>query len=365
MNRLRRTGYVASGLIATMLGWASAPAAAQRPEVGFVEMRGDSACMRAKFGQGQPCQLPELAGADASAAVQAAARMRRAGYYIDMVERAKAYVEADAALKLTPDDGDVRHLVARLAMSVGDTGRAEREFAILLQQRPDDANIQASSATRLLLVNGEEALRAFNKVLASHPDHLYSRESRAKLLLQLGQPDAAIADLNVLLSSDDRRADLLSLRATANLSTGHPRRALPDLTKALKQYPGRADLVSARALTNELLGDDQAALNDYETLLGPVGSSPNHVIGGDQLAKFRMQRAFVLVRLKRFEDAATDAVDALAAGGNRPVLRAQVFLRQNGFPEIALDGQPSDQLRKVMQACMGLNACFHKISDSL
>ena len=364
MRRLRLIGPCAVILMAESLG--SAPVLAVDPqpaEVGFIQMQ-DNPCMRAKYGRGQPCQLPELATA-ADVAQQAAARVSRARFYIDTGDQQRAFVEADEALKLTPDDVDVRHLVARLAMSVGDAGRAEREFAIALQQRPDDANLQASNATRLLQVNNEEALRAFDKVLAAHPEHRYSRESRAKLLMKFGDAEGALADLDILLAGDHRDANLLALRANAGIAAGHPRQAVGDLTEALKQFPGRFDLVSARAVANEILGDDNAALADYETLLGPIGGRPNYAIGGDQLAKFRMQRAFVSVRLKRFGDAAVEAIDALGAGGRRSLLRAQVYLRQNGFPETPLDGQPSDDLRKAMQACMGLNSCFEKISGSL
>jgi predicted Zn-dependent protease len=362
MKHLGSIGCCVVILMAGVLGSASA-AGPQASEVGFIETR-DNPCMRAKYGQGQPCQLPALAtGADV--AQQAAARLSRARFYIDTGDKQNAFVEADEALKLTPDDVDVRHLVARLAMSAGNAARAEREFAIALQQRPDDANIQASNATRFLLVNPIEALRAFDKIVSAHPEHRYSRESRAKLLMQAGRAEDAIADLDVLLAGDQHDANLLALRANAGIVAGHAKQAVADLTEALKQFPGRYDLVSARAVANEILGDDNAALADYETLLGPIGGRPNYAIAGEQLAKFRMQRALVSVRLKRFDDAAVEAVNALGAGGRRSLLRAQVFLRRNGFPEIPLDGQSSEDLRKAMQACMGLNSCFEKISGSL
>jgi predicted Zn-dependent protease len=345
--------------------FASAPVlAADSPEAGFIQSR-DTPCMRAKFGRGQPCQLPELA-ASADATQQAAARIARAQFYIDTGDKPHAIVEADEALKLTPDDVDIRHLVARLAMSTGNVDRAERELGIALQRRPDDANLQATAATRLLLVNNAEALAAFNKIVSVHPDHRYSRESRAKLLMELGRPKEAVADLDVLLAQDQRDIILLALRADAGLAAGDPRQAVADLTEALRQSPGRYDLITARAVANAILGDDTAALDDYEKLLGPIGGAqPNYAIAGNQIAEFRMQRAFVLMRLKRFADAAAEAVNALGAGGNRSILRAQVFLRQNGFPETPLDGQASDALQGAMQACMGLNSCFEKISGSL
>lgn len=364
MKRIWMIGCCAVIILADAFGSVRTLAAdSPLPDAGFIQVR-DTACMRAKYGRGQPCQLPEPAtGADVGE--QAAARMSRARFYIDTGDNKSAFVEADEALKLVPGDVNSRHLVARLAMSIGEIARAEREFDVALQQRPDDADIQASSATRLLLVNPREAERAFHKVLLAHPDHRYSRDAHAKLLMQFGRAKEAIVDLDVLLAGDHRDANLLVLRANASIVADHPQQAVTDLTEALKQFPGRYDLVIARAVANEIVGNDSAALMDYETILGPIGGQPNYAIGGDQLAKFRMQRAFVSVRLKRFDEAALEAVNALGVGGRSTVLKAQVFLRQNGFPELPLDGQPSEDLRKAMRACMGLNSCFEKISDSL
>jgi tetratricopeptide (TPR) repeat protein len=364
MRRLGAIRCCALVLIAT----ASAPALAadpQRPEAGFIQSH-DTPCLRAKYKGGQPCQVPALPeGTDA--AQQAAVRVSRAQFYIDTEDLRSAILEADEALKLNPADVDIRHLVARLAMSIGDDSRAEREIKIALQQRPDDANLLATNAARLLGPRRDqaEALREFDQVLSTHPDHRFSRESRARLLLELGRPREAVADFDVLLSGDHRDANLLELRGRANLAGGNPRQAVADLTEALKERPGTYYLLIDRAAANEILGDDSAALSDYDTLLGPIGGQPNYAIGGDQLAKYRMQRALVSVRLKRFADASAEAINALNVGGRHSLLKAQVFLRQNGFPEIPLDGQSSEELRKAMQACMGLNSCFEKISGSL
>jgi Tfp pilus assembly protein PilF len=363
-RRLRTIRFCASVFIAT----AYAPAMAadpQQPEAGLIQML-NTPCMLAKYGQGQPCQLPALPdGTDATQ--QAVVRVSRAQFYIDTEDLRTAFLEADEALKLNPADVDIRHLVARLAMSIGEDTRAEREIKIALQKRPDDASLQATNAARLLdrRQDKAEALRAFDQILSTHPDHRFSRESRAGLLLALGRPREAVADLDILLAGDHRDAKLLAQRGTANLAAGNPRQAVADITEALKDIPGGYYLLIERAAANEILGDDDAALRDYDTLLGPIGGQPNYAIGGNELAKFRMQRALVSVRLKRFGDAAAEAIAALNVGGRRSLLKAQIFLRQNGFPEIPLDGQSSENLRTAMRACMGLNSCFEKISGSL
>jgi hypothetical protein len=112
-------------------------------------------------------------------------------------------------------------------------------------------------------------------------------------------------------------------------------------------------------------GDGAAALRNLDTILGPIDGAPNYALGGDQLAKFRTARAFLLVRLKRFADATTEMVNALNAGGRTALLRAQNFLRNNGFPETQLDGRDSDSLRSPLQACFGLYSCFTRISEEL
>jgi hypothetical protein len=123
MKHLGSIGSCVVILMAGVLG--PAPAAGpQSSDVGFIETR-DNPCMRAKYGKGQPCQLPALA-VDDDVAQQAAARLSRARFYIDTGDKQNAFVEADEALKLTPEDVEVRHLVARLAMSAGNAARRAR-----------------------------------------------------------------------------------------------------------------------------------------------------------------------------------------------------------------------------------------------
>lgn len=355
--------YSVAILIATM----SAPALAldtQQPDSGVIHVR-STPCMLAKYNKKPECPLPPLADDRVDAIQQAKARLNRANYYIDMGQLKNALVEADQALKLTPDDVDSRHLVARLALSIGDFERAEHEIEIALQQRPDDANLQATKAAGFINTRPDEAMRLFDRILTEHPDHRFSRESRARLRLALGHAKEAVADLDILLAGKERDTNLLALRADAQITAGNVRQGVADLTEALNQSPDRSDLLTSRATANEMLGDDEAALADLDTLLGPVGGSPNYALGGDQLGLYRLQRALVLVHLKRFADAATDAVNALNVGGRRSVLQAQIFLRHNGFPEVPLDGQSSESLKRAMQACMGLGSCFEKVIGSI
>ena len=251
-------------------------------------------------------------------------------------------------------------------MSMGDYPRAARDIAMALQQSPDDPNIAASNAVLLdLEQNPYGALDAFNEILARHPDHAFSLLAHARLSLTMAQPQDAIADLNALLTRDGTDTALLSLRAAAYMQMNDPGPAIADYTKALVAHPEQLQLVMGRAGAYALAGEDAAALADFDQVLGPVGAAPRYAIGGTELVKYRTQRAFVLVRLKHFADAAVEMTNALDAGGKHAVLRAQIFLRRNGFPQTPLDGRDSDSLRQSLQACFGLNSCFQRISEEL
>jgi tetratricopeptide (TPR) repeat protein len=364
MKRLAQQLLAIVAIIAPLAIAPAASAAEPAAQSGVIAVRSNP-CLLAKYGHGQPCKVPLLPQTtDRSQLV--AAHLARAQLFIDTAELPEALRETDAALALDPNNAAMRHLAARLAMSTGDFVRAARDIALARQQSPDDANIAASNAALMeLQQNPDTALDAFSEILARHPDHAFSRLARAKLLLSMAQPQNAIADLDVLLADDGTDSALLPLRATAYLQINEPERAIADYTKALAEHPEQLELVTGRATAAMLAGDDNAALADFDTILGPVGGASRYALGGDQLAKYRTQRAFIFVHLKRFADAAAEMANALDAGGRPAVLRAQIFLRHNGFPQTPLDGRDSDGLRESLQACFGLNSCFERISEEL
>ena len=147
------------------------------------------------------------------------------------------------------------------------------------------------------------------------------------------------------------------------------RRTQPGRFRGLDKRPTQLGhvrrLLAERARAYELGGDFGAALADLDTILGPVGEKPAYAIGGDQYGRFLMQRALIQARLHRLADAASDMMVAVTSGGRPSILRAQVFLRRNGFPEVSLDGSDSPEMRKALEVCFGLNACFQAIMQSI
>jgi hypothetical protein len=58
-------------------------------------------------------------------------------------------------------------------------------------------------------------------------------------------------------------------------------------------------------------------------------------------------------------------IRSIEQGGKSSVLRAEVFLRANGFPDVGLDGKESETLRRALTACFGLNGCFDRIRRAI
>jgi tetratricopeptide (TPR) repeat protein len=293
------------------------------------------------------------------AADRAEGHRRRASFFIDVMAYDDARREVDAVLALRPDDPSLRHFSARLALTMNDFRRAEADIAIALRLAPDDLDIRATSAHIMDARPAPvEALEQFNEIIAKSPTYLYARGQRARLLMRLHRHREALPDLDFLLSGDAPRTEYFEVRAAVYMVLNMPKRAVADYTMALQDRPDASYLLTERATAYERAGDDATALGDLDKLIPGADGRAKYAIGGDQLAKLYIQRAFILERMKRFRNAAADVAAAVRNGGVPTMLRVQIFLRRNGFPQIPLDGRDSQQLHDALEACFGLNACF-------
>jgi len=360
-------------LVATSLLGARADIAAAQDEIsraGPVEVR-PNACLTAKLNPrlGPPCETPAIPQG-ASSSQLAAVHLKRAHHFIDLSEFQQARREIDAGLEADVENFELRLLSARLAMSAADTRTvdptiAARDIKIALRLKPLNPDAGATYAEFLYgTASADEAFRTLNAILRRNPAHDYSRISRAKMFQAAGRHREALNDLDVVVVRQARLSNHLVMRARSHLALGQAKDAIADLTDALALAPNDMTALTERAAAHEMAGDDASALADFDALLGPVGAAPNYAVGGDPLGKSRLRRAFLLVRLKRFQDAAIDVASSLLTG-KASVLRAQVFLRQNGFPAVPVSGQDSPELRSALQACFELQSCFQGIMRAI
>jgi tetratricopeptide (TPR) repeat protein len=155
MKRLTQQLFAILAIMAPLAIAPTAGAAESAVQSGIIAVSSNP-CLMAKYGHGQPCQVPPLPETrDTSQLI--AAHLARAQFFIAMAELPKALDEADAAFEFEPNNAAIRHLAGRIAMSMGDYPRAARDIATALQQSPDDPDIAASNAALMELEQNPDA----------------------------------------------------------------------------------------------------------------------------------------------------------------------------------------------------------------
>jgi Tfp pilus assembly protein PilF len=320
-----------------------------------------TACLIAnRTHSGTPCPEPRVDDSN-DVKRRVTAYLARAWFFIDMQDLEKGRSEADLALAVDPNDVPARHLSARLSVTIGDIARAEKDVAIARREAPDDPDIDATYAmvleTRPAPV---EALQEFAAIIDKHPHHLFARLESARLLMQFGRYQDAVANLDFIINEREPNVGILELRAEAHGALGRPMLAAADLQRAIQLAPNRTDLMIARADIFARIGLADAALHEYDALLATDHGAPVHVMFDNDRATLLAHRAYAYICLQRFDKAADDMMSAIKVGGTPAILRAEVMLRRNGFPNVPIDGQQSPALRNALSDCFARKACFQQ-----
>jgi tetratricopeptide (TPR) repeat protein len=324
-----------------------------------------SQCLKANRSHtGPPCPEPQVSQSS-DKAEQVSSHIARAWYFIDMQQLEKAQEEADLAVVGDPEDANATHLAARISLTRADLPRAEAVLEQALKLAPDNADIRTTHAIILRTKGANiQSLRELQEIIHDHPDHLYAREQAALICMRLNCYQVALANLNYVL---ERRVTtkLLGERADVFLALGRPLSAAADFSAVLEREPNNFFFFKRRAKAYADAEMYDLAVRDYDTLLAAEQGTPIYVMFPDERAKLLMERAFSDVKLRRFDAAAADAIQALNVGGVQTILRAQLLLRRSGFADVPVDGQDSQALRRALTACFGLEACFQGIMKSI
>ena len=331
---------------------------------GPIKMRMTKCLIANKSHEGTPCPEPQLS-LNGSPAEQVASRLARAWYFIDMQNLKQARAEADAAVEINPKDAKVRHLSARISLALADMPRAEADLELARKEAPADPDIHATYAKLLQYRPADtESLREFLEIIQKYPSHLYARQEAAQLCVKFNQFPLALANFTYLIEHKPD-ADLFARRAEVYLALGQPQLAATDYSSALVLNPQTYVLLVARANAYALAEQNELAVRDLDSLLEITDGKPSFALGNADRAKLLAMRARSLVNLRRLKDASNDMMEALSIGGNTAILRAQVFLRRHGFPEIPINGKDASALREAITSCFSLNACFQGIIQSI
>lgn len=119
------------------------------------------------------------------------------------------------------------------------------------------------------------AIAAYTEDLKARPEHVEALKNRGYDYAELGQLDAAAADLTLALQLQPHDWDLMDHRADVYLRLGQFDRAMADLTQAVQTAPDAWSPWYERGKAYMAHGDLDAAIADYTRSL--AAGAENHV----------------------------------------------------------------------------------------
>jgi len=271
----------------------------------------------------------------------------------DLVAKAeKAYQDA---LAIKPDNAAALLGLGNIYLEQGNQGLAEEQFAKAIEVAPaDDAGYYGMAQLRVRQNKPQEAIESLQKAAESGtPDgELIDDLSRlrrrkailtilANMLIEHNKPEAtaeAITHIDRLAKiSTDNPAAIFYLRGRVAVQKGDLRAAEQKLLEAVTLSPNNAEYHHRLGLVYRDLGVMGKALEEFTQA---VSRAPN-------VDFIRFERAQLLLRLRRYEEAETEArrvltrqVKNLGAG----VILTSALIGQKKYLEA---GQMADQITKA------------------
>jgi tetratricopeptide (TPR) repeat protein len=299
-----------------------------------------------------------------------------------------------------------------------DRARALLQLGYLVQMKPDgfhqaiaawDKAIAADTtyapavvarAEWMILENkGHDAVRFLQPVLAANPDDIEALVMMGRAHASLQLPELALQTFGEALkrnpnhvralyeigqvyelAGDFANAAIAYERAGENfkptfrgIGIEHPYiaaardfdrigevgKAVALVTRVIDLSPdgGMSPVYEARASYYQALGRDEEAISDLTTAL-------RQVLPGQHIPLL-FKRAILYQRTGKSQQAEDDLRRALNGGDRRIVLRMQVYLRNQGFQEIKIDGVIDPGLMKVISACLATAQCSEGLGNPI
>jgi len=294
---------------------------------------------------------------------RSAAEVQRAYKLIALVRMKQAKDALDAAIVADPNNVTAYKLRARLAIPTA-LASAEVDVNAGLMLAPNDADLLATRAYLRGSKNVVGALRDADAAIAADPYNVDAHWIRARLLRSAGKLAAAEADLTSALTIEPHDMQVRLARAQLRLALNRPD-AAADASAVLEQNPADMFARQVRAVVRGKLGDLQGAVEDLTAVLGAPGQAANVMPANPSFGELYVQRAILLARLHRPDDAIRDLDTVAAIGGQRAVLRMQVYLRAHGYADLPIDGKRSAALDKAMKSCFVDNVCWQGLTQRI
>jgi tetratricopeptide (TPR) repeat protein len=292
----------------------------------------------------------------------ARAHIERSVALLAQTRSEEALKAANAAVAIDPTNVSSLTFRGRLLSTLLKLDAAERDLNAALMIEPTNPVLLASRAEVLLNAGkGLDALADITAAIAQRPDDTDMLLIKASIHMSRDQVDIAARDLEraVALDPGDRRTRLM--KAQAQFRLGKFAGAVDDATKTLAISAGDLTARETRALALIALDRPAEAIEDLNAFLGPPGL-PTTVVALRHYREILLQRALLLARLGKREDSNRDIEVLMLSGGKQAILRVQLYLRRNGFPDVRIDGERDTEFDNTLRNCVLDRACGRGIT---
>lgn len=267
---------------------------------------------------------------------------RRGDAFLGLDDKDKALDSYKAALALDPNSGDALIGMARHAAMSGDMAGAQRFAAEASARAPNNAEVWMIVGN-LARINGksQDALAAYDKVLAIEPGHRSANVEKAMLHISGKDFNAAKADLDAARKHHPNDLTVTYTQALLDYNTGKNKEARDSLQKILKLAPQHLPSILLSGAVELNLGNTQQA---EQLLSGYLTANPGNTYARKLLAQAMLKQG-------RAADAANVLAPALKDAGKDAqmlALAGQSYLQMREF------GKASDYLEQASALAPGV-----------
>jgi tetratricopeptide (TPR) repeat protein len=170
----------------------------------------------------------------------------------------EAEMELLKGVEVGPTDRNARFVLASFYLVNRQLDKAENEYKALAALDQDKPESQAVLADFYSSVNrADDAIRIYKDILTKSPDYLLGRYRLSEILLQRGDTQGALAQVDDALKKDQHDRQALLLRARVQMAKQQPdalKAAIEDLKDVLRQEPNSRAGLYFMAQANYSLG---------------------------------------------------------------------------------------------------------------
>lgn len=141
---------------------------------------------------------------------------------------------------------------------------------------------------------------------------------------------------------------------------GKPDKSAEAITEQIKKSENefaRGGLLAMRADYYEMADQNEKALGDIEAAMT--------ILPADVQQGFADRRTALLLKTSARADHATELKSLLARGELKAILNVQVFLRNQGFYTVTINGKYDDATKMALDACLSKSTCKEIIGQSI